>query len=250
MRLKIDFIKVYLEGYYGIGIGREVMSKVIDITGTIYEGMWNLEAPFPDFKMQPFPPVPWAQGEVYLESFQMQSQTGTYLETPGHFLGYENTFLIHEVDVAELTNRDCVVLDVGPINPDNSQERKPVTLDHILNAPGSDEIKEGDAVLICAHWGAMWEHKDFVARSPYISLDAMKWLIEKKPYLIGGDFPRWELVDRPQGIFELFKNEGILLMGPSVNLDKVTKPRVKLTVLPLKIIGTCCTPCRAVIVEE
>ena len=82
MRLEVDFIKVYLEGYYGTGIGREVMSKVIDITGTIYEGMWNLEAPFPYFKMQPFPPVPWAQGEVYLESFQMQSQTGTYLETP------------------------------------------------------------------------------------------------------------------------------------------------------------------------
>lgn len=226
------------------------MEKVIDITGTIYEGMWNLEAPFPDFKMEPFPPVPWAQGDVYLESFQMQSQTGTYLETPGHFLGYENTFLIHEVDVKELTNRRCVVLNVGEINPDNCDERKPVTLEHILNTPNADQIREGDAILLCTHWGKMWENKDFVKNSPYLAKDALQWLIDKKPFLIGGDFPRWELVDKPQGVFEIFKDTGILLMGPSVNLEQVTKPVVKLTVLPLRIIGTCCAPCRAVIVEE
>lgn len=226
------------------------MEKVIDITGTIYEGMWNLEAPFPDFKMEPFPPVPWAQGDVYLESFQMQSQTGTYLETPGHFLGYENTFLIHEVDVKELTNRRCVVLNVGEINPDNCDERKPVTLESILNTSNANQIEEGDAVLICTHWGKMWEHKDFVKNSPYLALDALQWLIDKKPFLIGGDFPRWELVDKPQGIFEIFKNTGILLMGPSVNLEQVTRPVVKITVLPLRIVGTCCAPCRAVIVEE
>ena len=226
------------------------MSRVIDITGPIYEGMWNLEPPFPDFKMRPFPPVPWVNAPVYLEIFDMQSQTGTYLETPGHFLGYENTFLIHDVDAADLTNRGCVVLDVGAVNPDNRPERLPVTLEAILGCPNADQIEEGDAILLCTHWGKMWEHPDFLKNSPYLTLDALKWLISKKPCILGGDMPRWELVDKPQGLFDIFKTQNILLMGPSVNLEQVKAPRVQLTVLPLKIIGTCCAPCRAVITED
>lgn len=226
------------------------MKRVIDITGPIYEGMWNLEPPFPDFKMDPFPDVPWAQGKVYLESFQMQSQTGTYLETPGHFLGYENTFLIHDIPVQDLTNRRCVVLNVGDLNPDNQPERVPVTLERVLGASNTGEIQEGDAILICTYWGRRWKHPDFVKHSPYLTLETMKWLIDKKPFLIGCDFPRWELIEKPQGIFDIFKDEGILLMGPSINLEQVTSPCVTLTVLPLNIIGTCCAPCRAVIVDE
>ena len=225
------------------------MEKVIDITGTIYEGMWDLESA-PPYKMRPFPKLPWLAYDVYMETFEMHSQTGTYLETPGHFFGYDDSILIHEVEVAELTNRPCVVIDVGEINIDNKPERLPVTLRHILDSPNSGEIKEGDAILIFAHWGQMWEHSDYLKNSPYLSLEAMEWLVSKKPFLLGGDIPRWERIDKPVGIFPVFEKSGSLLMGPSVNLDKVKGRRVKLTVLPLKIKGTCCVPCRAVIVDS
>ena len=225
------------------------MSKVIDITGTIYEGMWDLEDA-PPYKMRPFPKLPWLDYDVNMETFEMHSQTGTYLETPGHFFAYENTYLIHEVDAAELTNRPCVVLNVGDVNPDNKQERLPVSLERLLACPNIGEIQEGDAVLICTHWGRMLEHEDYLKNSPYLSLETMKWLAAKKPFLLGGDIPRWERIDKPVGIFPVFMKTGSLLMGPSVNLDQVTGARVKLTVLPLKIKGTCCAPCRAVIVDE
>ena len=225
------------------------MSNIIDITGIIYEGMWDLEPPTPPFKMRPFPRLPWLDYDVYMETFEMHSQTGTYLETPGHFFGYEQSYLIHEVDAAELTNRPCVVLNVGSINPNNENKRFPITLEHILECPNIDHIQKGDAILICAHWGHMWKHADYLKNAPYISLDAMKWLVSKEPFLLGGDIPRWENLEKPTGIFDVFKDSGSLLMGPAVNLEKVTKPRVSITVLPLKIKGTCCAPCRAVIVE-
>jgi kynurenine formamidase len=226
------------------------MAKVTDITGTIYEGMWNLEPPFPDFKMRPLPQVPWVEGDVYAEIFEMHSQTGTYLETPGHFYGYEKSYLINDVGAADLTNRPCVVLDVGDINPENSAKRLPVTMDQIERCPNRDMIEPGDAVLICTHWGRMWAHEDYLRHSPYMTREVMEWIISKKPFLLGCDFPRFEIVEKPQGIFDLFAPANILLFAPAVNLEQIHQPKVKLTVLPLKITGTCCAPCRAVIIED
>ncbi|NLG36618.1 MAG: cyclase family protein [Clostridiales bacterium] len=226
------------------------MARIIDITGTIYEGMWNLEAPFPDYHMRPLPLVPWVEGDVYAEIFEMHSQTGTYLETPGHFYGYEKSYLINDVDVADLTNRDCVVLDVGPINPDNRDERMPVTMEHILRCSNRALIRPGDAILLCTHWGGMWENPDYLKNSPYMTREVMEWIVAQRPFLLGSDFPRFEIVETPQGIFDIFAPANILLFGPAVNLETVRAPKVKLTALPLKIVGTCCTPCRAVIAED
>ena len=225
------------------------MSKVIDITGTIYEGMWDLESA-PPYKMRPFPELPWLDYDVFLEVFDMHSQTGTYLETPGHFLGYENSYMIDEVDAAELTNRPCVVLNVGNINPNNEPKRKPVTASLLSACSNADEIKQGDAILVCTHWGAMWEHEDYLKNAPFLSLDAMRWLVSKKPFLVGGDIPRWENLEKPEGLFPVFEKSGSLLMGPSINLEQITGKRVMLTVLPLKIKDTCCAPCRAVITDS
>lgn len=227
------------------------MSRVIDITGRIYEGMWDLEPPFPRYKIRPFPPVPWVKGPVYLESFEMHSQTGTYLETPAHMTGYENARLIEHLDMAELTNRPCVVLDVGEINPGNGKERKPITAEMLSSCKNAGLIEKGDAILFCAHWGYMWEApEDYLKNSPYLTLDALDWILSHKPYVVGGDIPRWELVDRPQGIFDVIAKTDMLLGGPFVNLEQVSAPKVRLTILPLNIIGTCCTPCRAVITED
>jgi hypothetical protein len=44
---------------------------------TIYEGMWNLEPPFPDYRMRPCRRYQWVKGEVHAEIFEMHSQTGT-----------------------------------------------------------------------------------------------------------------------------------------------------------------------------
>lgn len=226
------------------------MAKVIDITGTIYEGMWNLEPPFPDYRMRPLPPVPWVKGEVHAEIFEMHSQTGTYLETPGHFYGYQKSYLINDVSVSDLVERPCVVLDVGDINPENRPERLPVTMEQIGRCPNIGEIQPGDAILICSHWGRMWEHPDYLKNSPYMTREVIEWIVSKKPFLLGCDFPRFEIVEKPQGIFDIFAPANILLFAPAVRLEQVRRPKVKLTVLPLKIVGTCCAPCRAVIVEE
>lgn len=227
------------------------MAKVIDITGIMQEGMWNYEPPFPRFRVKPLPKVPWVKGNVYCEIFEgMHSQTGTYLETPAHFFGNDKSYLLIDVPVEKLVNIDCVVLNVGPKNPGNRNERIPITAEDLERCPNTAFIKEGDAILVGCEWGKHWMDEGYLSNSPYFSYEAMMWLIGKKPFLLGSDLARWENLENTEGFFPKFYEADILMLAPCVDLEKVTKPRVKLTVLPLKIPGTSCTPCRAVIIEE
>lgn len=92
--------------------------------------------------------------------------------------------------------------------------------------------------------------KDYLNNSPYFTYNAMMWLIDKKPFILGSDVARWENLEKLEGFFPKFYEADILMLAPCVNLEKIIKPRVKLTVLPLKIPKTSATPCRAVIIEE
>jgi arylformamidase len=227
------------------------MDRVIDITGTMQEGMWSYESPFPKFSIKPIPEVPWVKGDVYCELFEgMHSQTGTYLETPAHFFGNDKSYLLIDVPVEKLVNISCVVLNVKLSSPPNESGRVPVTVRDLEACENSRSIQEGDALLVGCGWGKHWMEKDYLVRSPYFTYDAMMWLIRKKPAILGSDSPRWENLEKYEGFFPDFYKADILMLAPCVNLDQVTRPRVKLTVLPLKIPRTSATPCRAVIVES
>ena len=95
----------------------------------------------------------------------------------------------------------------------------------------------------------MGMEKNFISSSPFIKYEAMQYIIDKKPFLLGADSPRWENLEHPEGFFPEFFNANILLLGPCINLDKITREIVLLTVLPIKIENACCCPCRAIVKE-
>ncbi|HHW49288.1 MAG TPA: cyclase family protein [Clostridiaceae bacterium] len=227
------------------------MANIIDITGIIQEGMWNYEPPFPEIKIKPLPQVPWVDKSVFCEIFEgMHSQTGTYLETPAHYFGNDKSYLLIDVPVEKLYNIDCVVLHLEPGKMENNIEKRPITVEDLENSKNAGFIKEGDAVLVCTGWDMYWMDDIYLKHSPYFTYDAMMWLIEKKPFILGSDFARWDNLQKSEEFFQKFYEANILMLAPCVNLNRVTKPRVKLTALPLKICGTSCAPCRAVIIEE
>jgi kynurenine formamidase len=78
----------------------------------------------------------------------------------------------------------------------------------------------------------------------------MMWFLVRKPSILGGDIPRWDRLDKPQGFWEKFFRSGTLMVGPLTNLENVTRNRAKLVVLPMKVEKTPATPCRAIILEE
>ena len=89
--------------------------KIYDITGRIAKGIWSYGPPFPDFEMRPLPQPEWVENRVWCDIFDgMNSQTGTYLETPAHVLGPEASYNLEDVDVARLVDIPAVLLELDP----------------------------------------------------------------------------------------------------------------------------------------
>lgn len=218
---------------------------MIDLTGTIYDGMWNYEPPFPDVHIRPLPQVPWVETAVHCEIFDgLHSQTGTYLETPAHLLGDESYPLI-EVPIERIHNVDAVVLKLPGF--ETGRGRRAITKEMLMECPQAREIRAGDALLVCTGWGRYWRDPAYLDDAPYFTMDAMGWLIGKRPSILGSDTPRWENLDEPQGFFPDFYAADILMLAPLVNLEQADRARMKLTALPLKAERTSCAPCRAVL---
>jgi len=215
--------------------------KIIDITGEIYTGMWSYGSPFPEINVRPLGKVGFVKYEIYAEVFEgMNSQCGTYLETPAHLLG-DKSYPLIDVDVKKLVDIPTTVLKV-----DTKGERE-ITKQMIEKAFEKADYSEGNAILICACYGDRWKESDYLSLSPYISYDAMKMLISKKPYLLGTDFPRWDNLSRPQGFWQEFYDADILMLAPLTNLESAQNKKALLTALPIKVEKTCCAPCRAIL---
>ncbi|HCG36420.1 MAG TPA: hypothetical protein DER23_08760 [Clostridiales bacterium] len=224
------------------------MKKIIDITGPLYNGMWNYEPPFPVFDMQPLPQVDWIDTNVYCEVFSgLHSQSGTYLETPAHVLGYEKSYPLSKIGLEKLVDIPCTVLKVKTLTPDETG-RAPITAEALVACEAS--FLPHSAILVCCDWGKKWKDRDFLSASPYFTKDAMEYLIAKKPFLVGSDIPRWENPEKHQGFFPDFFGAGILLASPFVHLEKITSLSPRLTILPLNVENTCCAPVRAFVWDQ
>ena len=87
--------------------------KIIDVTGEIRNGMWTFGSLFPKVTIEERSGVCEGFGDYfYTEFVGMHAQVGTYLETPAHFYGFENSYLVEDIPLERLYNVDCVVLKV------------------------------------------------------------------------------------------------------------------------------------------
>ena len=78
----------------------------------------------------------------------------------------------------------------------------------------------------------------------------MEYIISRKPFLLGADSAEWENPKNPEGIFKKFFPANILILASCINLEKVNKFKVKLSVLPFNVLDSYISPVRAVVVEE
>ena len=227
------------------------MRRVIDCTGPLKNGMWTFGPEFPVLNIQRESGSSDGFGDYHYTRIDgLHGLSGTYIETPAHSLGYENSYLINDVPVDKLVGVDAAFLYVD-IDISDPNKKVQVTLDDLKRCPGSKGIKEGDAVIVGCGWDRYWmDNEHFDACSPYFSYEAMMWIIDKKPSILATDTPAWDNFDDPQGFFSSFYKADILMVAPLAGLGAVTKPRVKFTVLPIKVDNSCAAPCRAVVIEE
>ena len=223
--------------------------KVIDISGPIYNGMWTYADYYPKFELSS---VEFEfSGEKYsVDVFKgMHAQVGTYMETPSIFGGVEGKSTVADIPLEKLFMIDVYILQVEHDRLGTKDGLPFVSVNDIKKAE-KYSIPKGAAILVSSGYGKNYRKADFAQKGWFFKKEALYYLIDKKPILIGSDSPSWENPVNPEGAFDRFYKAGILLLAPLVNLEKVKSFKAKLTILPLKIEKVAVCPVRAVIVEE
>jgi kynurenine formamidase len=110
----------------------------------------------------------------------------------------------------------------------------------------SEEIKEGDIVLISTGWEDKIGTRDYFYDYPYMSAEGAHFLIEKKVKCVGGDFPGFDSPkDENQPAHHLLLGKGIGLVEGLINLKGLSGQRFFFCASPLKIEGSDGSPVRA-----
>jgi kynurenine formamidase len=223
--------------------------KIIDISGPVYTGMWSYADYYPRFELSA---VEFEfGGEKYsVDVFKgMHAQTGTYMETPSIFGGVEGKSTVADIPLEKLFMIDVYIFQVEHEKLGVKDGLHFVSKDDLIKAE-KEEIPEGSAILVSSGYDKNYRKDGYAQKGWFFKKEALHYLIDKKPLLIGSDSPSWENPINPEGAFEKFYKSGILLLDPLINLKKVKNFKAKLTVLPLKIEDVAVCPVRAIIVEE
>lgn len=223
--------------------------KLIDASGPIYEGMWSYGEPFTDFKLREIKNPDWVDFTAYSQAFEgFCTVTGTYIDGPAHALGLQKAEPIHKIPIKKLFDIDAYVLKFD-LNKMPKEENRPyITLEHIFEAEKED-IPLNSNIILATGWGKHWDKGDFLTHNWFVKKDAIEYIISKNPLILAMDTPSIDNVDNKQGIWNLIFNNSIYLVAPLVNLEKITKSKVKLYICPLNILNTTGLPCRVLIKE-
>jgi kynurenine formamidase len=227
------------------------MSKLIDLSGPLYEGMWSysrlldLRSPLPEFGCEQLATIAADGFEAF--GYRLSSLTGSYIETGRHML--EDAPALHDLPLSAFI-RPTVVCHVPRKEPGE-------VIHGVELAANCPSVQPGDALLIECGWGSRWGEPDYVTGSPAYHLDCLPWFMAQSFAILGVDVPCIESArSRPDGaeaagnmLVPLFQR-GLLLLAPLVNLDQIRTPRGQLIALPLNIRAVSGAPCRAVFTES
>ena len=221
-------------------------SKIIDLSGPLYEGMWDyntlpgLAGRIPPFRLSQVTTIGSAGAEIL--HYEMSSLSGTYLETGAHMI--EGEPMLSDLDASAFV-KPAVVCHLP-----RKQARELIHgAELAANCP---PLQPGDALLIECGWGSQWRSPSFINDGPSFHADCLPWLSSQPMSLLGVDVPCmqawWAAPGSPESgsgmLLDLFKKH-ILLLAPLVNLDSVTSLRGELIALPLNASGASGSPCRA-----
>jgi arylformamidase len=182
-------------------------------------------------------------------ALDIHSHIGTHIEGPYHCL--EDGKKLDELPVEKFVGEAAVV----DLTRNITGNRKITKRD--LLASGT-HIREGDIVLLKTGYDKQFKNEqlqseEYMSNSPYLSDEAVDWLIEKRIKNMGIDF--WSIekypidpkIGEPKHI-RLFK-EDIPFIHSLVNLIDIKSPRVFFIALPLLISGLDSSPVRAIAIE-
>lgn len=224
--------------------------KIIDITGPIQEGMWDFGFPGGQFKIKKLN-YDFMGEEYNHEGFEgLVGSTGTFIETGATALGYDKVISTDKIPLEKLVNIDAYVLQIPLENMKEKDNRKYVSLENIKRAE-LELIPNKAGILVSTGYDKYWfDRENYLAKSPFFKKDAFDYLLDKNPLLISSDFSNWENVPNLEGFLPRLYRSGVIVLPGVVNLTSIKDFKIKLIALPIKVVGICMCPARAVAIMQ
>lgn len=172
-------------------------------------------------------------GIVY--TFKHDSMSGTYIDFPGHIAETDDG-----MDAAKFPVEDLYRIRTDVIRFHKESGDGAVTAEDLEKALPANR-KKGKALILNAL--GKKNPRDIEARSVYLSMDAVEWIIKSGYKLIVSDIYESQAL---HGVFLKLFEAGISTVCIPVNLYKLPEKPVLLTVLFARMPGVTQLPCRAV----
>jgi len=175
----------------------------------------------------------------------MRLHAGTHVDAPSHMVKGGKD--IHDLKLTTF---------VGPAMVSDVRHRGPkeaIVGDDLEKSVGA-LFQPGDRLLLRTDINQEYDGSpEWMARAPWFSDDAVAWSVKRGVSIIGFDFyhgAKPAHVDPNSSTSRKLHEREILTMPYLTNLGSITKPRVTVISLPLKMKNVEASPIRAIAIEE
>jgi len=173
---------------------------------------------------------------VALSQFNFGSHTGTHVDAPKHFLTKGKG--VNKISLEKLIG-NCRVLDLTHLKGNEilASDLKPFG------------IKEGDRILFKTGNFRLLKKKSFPKTYVSLSLEASRFLVQKKINLVGTDFLGIEKKSSPgHPVHKALLSKGIVIVE-GLDLEKIPQGKYKIICLPLRV-DSDGSPARVVLISQ
>jgi arylformamidase len=186
---------------------------------------------------------PGGAGQI-VRGAHMRLHAGTHVDAQAHFV--KGGTHVHELPLETFIG-EAVVADLSATPPDTG-----ISVADLERTVGA-ELRRGDRLLVRTDWNKRYGQPGWLEGSPYLEPAAVDWCIQRGAVLVGIDFAHAKDAPNSPSKYYLSRalcEHNVLVMAYLQNLDQVTRQRVTLLCLPLKMIGVESAPVRAVVLED
>jgi len=196
------------------------------------------------FDIEVIKEYPGGLGQI-VRGAHMRLHAGTHVDAPSHMV--QGGKQIHDLAL-DLFIGGAVVADVR-----HRGGKEGITADDVEKSVGR-HYQRGDRVLLRTDINKEYDGSpEWMARAPYVADDAVLWCAEHSLSVVGFDFYHANEpgpMDPENCTTRKLLERGIITMPYLTNLWSITKARVTLVSLPLKMKHVEASPIRAVVLEE
>ncbi len=176
-------------------------------------------------------------------TLHLYSHSGTHMDAPLHFEVNEQT--IDQLPPERLISEAWVV-DIRNIQP-----KEEIKISH-LEKIASDFVA-GESVILHTGWSKKIGTPAYRDELPRISEELANWLGEKKVNILGVEPPSVADVNNIKevtNIHNILMKKDVIIVEGLCNIEQITKPKVTLVALPLKVEGGDGAPSRVLAIEK